>query len=414
MSGIADFPRAGIEVTAGSNALLHLKEPFLVGGMEELHIRTRKFSDYFKFTVLVNNEQTNVWISRLQLTEKFEIVGTLAELASSLDRLILILFFKTVYHCLFQSYNDPPDTDTKQRLLNLAAEQCGNGSFFFPRTLYQLPQCVYITPTFIGCGLRKKLVGRGRYAAAKLVRDLNQNTFVRRICRLKDAEYIAREYKGLEELGKLQGNPGVIDLLGICIYKKLNERIFVTFHTHCPTPCLRIKDLSPQTQWRYGSELLQTVAELEIAHGDLKRANIVIDRDGHLRLIDFSFCRCPGDTGEQPRAPHLAPECYTSDNPSIETLDVWPAAGILWEIFSGSRAAREWLRSNSSKLTEEVITEHLKTEEKFSPPLKELLAHMLVIDPTKRWSRTKARDFYIENILCPSNIANTEEKLFEA
>ncbi len=400
MSGIANYPRATIEVTAGTNGYLQLKEPKLRGGSEKLYVRTEKFADYFKFTVLVNQETQNIWISSKQLVEKFSIVPKLAELASELDQLILILFFKTVVWVLFQHNST---TSIKQHLLTLATEQCKERSFAFSAKLYNLPQRVYITPTFIGYAIKHSLIGQGSYAKVKLAKDLNQNVFALRVCHLdgSNAEEIAREYKGLEELRKLQNNPGVIDLLGSYIYKERYRQTFITVHTYCPTSNLPIQGLSPQTQWHYANELLRTLANLEIAHGDLKRANIVIDKDDQIKLIDFSFCRRAGDTNFQPAAPYLAPECYTSPNPPIKTLDVWPAALILWELFSENVDVYNWLRSDDPRLTEEVITEELNEEERFSPELKKLLTNMLIIDPTKRWERQFVYAWFQENIPPP-------------
>ncbi|MDX2181335.1 MAG: protein kinase [Bryobacteraceae bacterium] len=87
-----------------------------------------------------------------------------------------------------------------------------------------------------------------------------------------------------------------------------------------------------------------------VVHRDLKPGNILVDKDGRVKLLDFGVCKLlhaqplPGDetveAGSTPLSPDYAsPEQIRGEPVSIAT-DVYSAAAVLYEILTGAKAHR--------------------------------------------------------------------------
>jgi len=85
---------------------------------------------------------------------------------------------------------------------------------------------------------------------------------------------------------------------------------------------------------------------LAVVHRDVSPANILIDVNGHVKLVDFGIARAEGDDGYKTEAPqlrgkfgYLAPELFMG-SPASPQSDVYAAAVVLYELLTGDNPFR--------------------------------------------------------------------------
>jgi tetratricopeptide (TPR) repeat protein len=81
-------------------------------------------------------------------------------------------------------------------------------------------------------------------------------------------------------------------------------------------------------------DALEAAHAQRIVHGNLKPANVLIDRDGFVRVTDFGFV--PDDWSRQADAAYRAPELQTSGGQASEQTDIYAVAAILYELLTGT------------------------------------------------------------------------------
>ena len=94
-------------------------------------------------------------------------------------------------------------------------------------------------------------------------------------------------------------------------------------------------------------QLLAGLAHLQrngILHRDMKPANLLLNRDGVLKIIDFGLARRAQQehikqekrqfTKDVTTPLYRAPECFLGDKRYSSKVDVWAAGLIFWELLT--------------------------------------------------------------------------------
>jgi serine/threonine-protein kinase len=149
--------------------------------------------------------------------------------------------------------------------------------------------------------------------------------------------------------------------------------------------------------WHYFEQLLGALAathELRIVHRDVKPANVLVRRDGFVKLTDFGIARLPADAAKTTggMAPgtgaYMSPE-QVLGRPLDGRSDLYAAAILLFEMLSGrtpfdtqDRGELE-VRAAQVEATPHRLTEFVRQA---PPVLDELFARALAKDPAARFA----------------------------
>jgi len=346
------------------------------------------------FTVWDANRQIHkrIWVSRESLKkEGLNISAPLFKAAAMADDLMRIVLVKIVQA---NPAKAPELAKRFGRSLHFSAKQCG------------LPESIYVTEDFVAFGVKKSLIGDGVNARVKKARTLDGKVVARRIC--DDADIM------IDTLQKFQGNPWVIDLLGVCKYEKLSgEYRDVTFHSLYPQDLFdalleNLTVFTENTQLELADQLFKALQSLDGAHGDVKPNNILVDLEKRkLVLTDLDTYRSSKEMGKHygGTPQWSAPEYFDGLDVVTNKLDVWPAGVILYYLFL-EPAKREmpvlWQRVDQLRIRSCIqpkIIDHLLLKAAISDEKRTLLSHMIEIDVKKRWTIDEAAAYFREHIL---------------
>jgi hypothetical protein len=122
--------------------------------------------------------------------------------------------------------------------------------------------------------------------------------------------------------------------------------------------------------------------EQHIVHRDLKCDNILFDRFGNIRLIDFGLSRlCDGTMLTSCGSPaYAAPELILRQ-PYTEAVDIWSLGVVLYGMTVGNLP---FDHEDVNVLLSKVISEPVTITHRLSQPLRHLLGRMLCKDPKDR------------------------------
>lgn len=121
--------------------------------------------------------------------------------------------------------------------------------------------------------------------------------------------------------------------------------------------------------------------EVHITHRDLKLENIMLDRFGHIRLIDFGFSSvntmmstCCGSI------PYCAPEILLEQK-YTNAADIWSMGVILYAFIEGNLP---FYHSNMNALATMICQHEVAFSNTFGEDVKDLIRRMLMKDPEQR------------------------------
>ncbi|XP_027466214.1 RAC-gamma serine/threonine-protein kinase isoform X6 [Ailuropoda melanoleuca] len=138
----------------------------------------------------------------------------------------------------------------------------------------------------------------------------------------------------------------------------------------------------------YGAEIVSALDYLhsgKIVYRDLKLENLMLDKDGHIKITDFGLCK-EGITDAATMKTfcgtpeYLAPEVL-EDNDYGRAVDWWGLGVVMYEMMCGRLP---FYNQDHEKLFELILMEDIKFPRTLSSDAKSLLSGLLIKDPNKR------------------------------
>ncbi|KAM3717150.1 Serine/threonine-protein kinase [Dirofilaria immitis] len=138
----------------------------------------------------------------------------------------------------------------------------------------------------------------------------------------------------------------------------------------------------------YGAEIVSAVGYLHtnnIIYRDLKLENLLLDKDGHIKIADFGLCKEDISFGDRTRTfcgtpEYLAPEVL-EDNDYGRAVDWWGVGVVMYEMMCGRLP---FYSKDHEKLFELILTGTIRFPSKLTAPARALLTGLLVKDPNQR------------------------------
>ncbi|KAK0411710.1 hypothetical protein QR680_005798 [Steinernema hermaphroditum] len=138
----------------------------------------------------------------------------------------------------------------------------------------------------------------------------------------------------------------------------------------------------------YGAEIVCALGYLHennIVYRDLKLENLLLDKDGHIKIADFGLCKEDISYGDRTRTfcgtpEYLAPEVL-EDNDYGRAVDWWGVGVVMYEMMCGRLP---FYSKDHDKLFEMILASTLRFPNKLSPEARILLSGLLVKDPNMR------------------------------
>lgn len=154
------------------------------------------------------------------------------------------------------------------------------------------------------------------------------------------------------------------------------------------------KDQSPEAIVRIAYELLEALEHLHahgVVHGDLKPSNVIVDLDGHARLLDLGIATLPGEeaAGFKGTLGYAAPELLRGEIPTTAT-DIYGLGALLYTCLTGRTP---FVAPDPAALTYLPLVSLPPPPATFRPDvpasLNQLLLALLARDPSRRPSDLK-------------------------
>ncbi|KAL5290242.1 PRKX family protein [Megaselia abdita] len=239
-----------------------------------------------------------------------------------------------------------------------------------------------------------KTVGTGTFGRVCLCKDKYANSYcamkllaMTDVIRLKQTEHVKNEKNILEEIK----HPFTVNL----IWSTKDECcLYMMFEYVCGGEMFSYlrnagRFSSPAANF-YACEIvlaLEYLHSLSIVYRDLKPENLLINRDGHLKITDFGFAKKLRDrTWTLCGTPeYLAPEIIQSKGHN-RAVDWWALGVLIYEMLVGYPPFYD---DNPFGIYEKILSGKIDWPRQMDPIAKDLVKKLLVLDRTKRLGNMK-------------------------
>ncbi|XP_013096502.2 RAC-gamma serine/threonine-protein kinase-like isoform X2 [Biomphalaria glabrata] len=138
----------------------------------------------------------------------------------------------------------------------------------------------------------------------------------------------------------------------------------------------------------YGAEIVSALGYLHennIVYRDLKLENLLLDKDGHIKIADFGLCKEEMFFGASTNTfcgtpEYLAPEVL-EDNDYGRAVDWWGTGVVMYEMMCGRLP---FYNKDHDVLFELILLQHVKFPRNLSEEAKSLLSGLLAKKPKQR------------------------------
>ncbi|KAH3854899.1 RAC serine/threonine-protein kinase-like isoform X2 [Dreissena polymorpha] len=138
----------------------------------------------------------------------------------------------------------------------------------------------------------------------------------------------------------------------------------------------------------YGAEIISALGYLHennIVYRDLKLENLLLDKDGHIKIADFGLCKEEMYYGASTKTfcgtpEYLAPEVL-EDNDYGRAVDWWGTGVVMYEMMCGRLP---FYNRDHDVLFELILLEQVRFPRTLSEDAKSLLGGMLIKNPKER------------------------------
>lgn len=172
-----------------------------------------------------------------------------------------------------------------------------------------------------------------------------------------------------------------------------------TYHRQC---CAWVRDAARGVQYSHN---------LRVTHRDLKPGNLMLGRDGHVRVIDFGLARCFDDatltaTGQLLGSPlYMSPEQVTGRIELTGKTDIYSLGLVLYELLT---LGPPILARNREELFQRIITKPLEPITRVNPAVGKAIAAVVhkatSKDPDGRYETVGAFADDLERVLAGKSV----------
>lgn len=207
------------------------------------------------------------------------------------------------------------------------------------------------------------------------------------IIRLKQVDHIKAEKEILSRIA----HPFIVSLYSSfqddCMLYMLMEYVI---GGELFTQLRKVGRFGNDTSRFYAAEIVLALAylhEKNIVYRDLKPENLLIDKDGHMKITDFGFAKVVRDrTWTLCGTPeYLAPEIIQSKGHG-KAVDWWAIGILIFEMLAGFPPFYD---ENPFGIYQKILAGKIEFPRHFDPYAKDLVKKLLTADRTKRYGCLK-------------------------